>query len=574
MLPFDRKTVFVTVSVVTAVVVLGALTVLTLCFAVDIVNDITFSTSTKAPIRDKLVPFGQPFDDLNEATVRYGFINHDGKLVIKDQFDDAGAFHEQRAPVRSGSEWSFIDTTGHKLPTTGKPAAFSRVQEFSEGLAAARKGVSSWGFIDRDCQWVIKPSWRRVSDFHRGFAVVSNPSLTSEAAPTGVIDKQGNYLVQPCKCEVDDNEIGGATRIRVEGLYGFLDARGQMSIKPQYKNALPFSESLAAVLTENGKWGFIDPSGLLAIPAVYDSCGSFRQGFASASLGGVFGLIDHGGKFIVKPQFEYLSAIYAQKSPKALFSSEGLTPVAFDGRWGFAGKNGKIAIKPQYVDEDTFSEGLAVVGFMQLAKTDASPKPPIANAGDKEEPSVQTTVVYARRDIAAGEEITEDAIEEREEKNIPPHSFESTYEVIGQTATRKLPAGKFIEQAAVEPTPLTYDYVFDSKINSGARAITFTLSCPRLPATLTPGQNVDIGYLDQSGSKEPTFTTIVRKTRILALDSRFDGVRESSEVKLITIEVTSREIGRLLKAAICGKAYILPTSPTSPTTKSPELSTP
>lgn len=582
MLHFDRKTVIVTVSVATTVVALGTLTVLTLWLALEIFSDLSFSESTKAPIRDKLVPFAHSDDDPQGPKVLYGFINHQGKVVIKDQFDDAGAFHEQRAPVRSGNEWTFIDTTGNQLPTTGKPAVFSRAREFSEGLAAARQGIGSWGFIDRNCQWVIKPSWRRVSDFRRGFAVVSNPSLTSwKNTPTGIIDKQGNYLVQPCRCKVDDHESGGATRICVEDLYGFLDTRGQISIKPQYKNALPFSESLAAVLSENGKWGFVDPSGLLVIPATFDECGSFREGFACASQGGVFGLIEHGGKFIIKPQFEFLSAIYIQKPPKALFSSEGLTPVAFDGRWGFAGRNGKIAIAPKYVDEDTFSEGLAVVGFMQpfqKGEKDAAPNPLIVKKDS--EPSVepeQTTVVYAKRDIAAGEEITEDAVEEREAKSvkdIPPKSFESIYEVTGRTAERKIAKGKVVSYESVSPAPegfrSCFPFPFDSKINSGARAITFALSCPRLPTTLTPGQNVDIVYLDQSGSKTPTFTALVRKTRILALDSQFDEARDSSsEIKLITIEVDSRELGKLLKAAINGKAYILPTPPTA---KSPKLS--
>ncbi|MBY0547593.1 MAG: hypothetical protein K2W95_09890 [Candidatus Obscuribacterales bacterium] len=56
--------------------------------------------------------------------------------------------------------------------------------------------------------------------------------------------------------------------------------------------------------------------------------------------------------------------------------------------------------------------------------------------------------------------------------------------------------------------------------------------------------------LEQSGTKAPpSFTPLVTKARLLALDSRFDGTRESSEIKLITIEINCRESGKLLKAA-------------------------
>lgn len=151
---FDRKTIIV--AVVAGVVGLVALFVVVSWLAFDVVCDYVSSQPTKAPIREKLVPFAAPFkDDTPESTkVRYGFINHDGKLVIRDQFDDAGAFHEQRAPVRSGDDWSFIDTTGRILKdSAGRPAVFSRVHEFAEGLAAARREGGKWGFIDRNCQW-------------------------------------------------------------------------------------------------------------------------------------------------------------------------------------------------------------------------------------------------------------------------------------------------------------------------------------------------------------------------------------------------------------------------------------
>ena len=50
-------------------------------------------------------------------------------------------------------------------------------------------------------------------------------------------------------------------------------------IKPQYEEALLFSEGLAAV-KKNGKWGYIDETGKVVIPFQYDQAYTFNEGKA------------------------------------------------------------------------------------------------------------------------------------------------------------------------------------------------------------------------------------------------------------------------------------------------------
>lgn len=76
MLNLDRKTVTVTVSVFAAVVALGTLTVPALWLALEIFSDLSFSTSTKAPIREEIVSFAHSDDNDQGPKVLYGFINH------------------------------------------------------------------------------------------------------------------------------------------------------------------------------------------------------------------------------------------------------------------------------------------------------------------------------------------------------------------------------------------------------------------------------------------------------------------------------------------------------------------
>lgn len=51
-------------------------------------------------------------------------------------------------------------------------------------------------------------------------------------------------------------------------------------------------------------------------------------------------------------------------------SSDDLAPIQQDGKWGYADKNGKVVIKPQFSLASKFSEGLALVWIGGVPLTD------------------------------------------------------------------------------------------------------------------------------------------------------------------------------------------------------------
>lgn len=57
--------------------------------------------------------------------------------------------------------------------------------------------------------------------------------------------------------------------IKKNGLYGFIDYKGEEFIKPQYKNYHAFHLGIAAV-KKDGKWGFINKRNETVIPFMYD----------------------------------------------------------------------------------------------------------------------------------------------------------------------------------------------------------------------------------------------------------------------------------------------------------------
>ena len=65
--------------------------------------------------------------------------------------------------------------------------------------------------------------------------------------------------------------------VRKDGLWGYLNRKGEFAIKPAYQSAKNFSDGLAAVKIDS-KWGFINMKGELAIPANFDDIKYFNSG--------------------------------------------------------------------------------------------------------------------------------------------------------------------------------------------------------------------------------------------------------------------------------------------------------
>jgi hypothetical protein len=88
------------------------------------------------------------------------------------------------------------------------------------------------------------------------------------------------------------------------GKAGFIDPKGEWAIPPQFRDARPFWDDLAAVNTgdsEREKWGFIDRSGKLIVEPHYEAVGDFSEGLAWVKVDGRVGYVDKQGQTVVPP---------------------------------------------------------------------------------------------------------------------------------------------------------------------------------------------------------------------------------------------------------------------------------
>jgi hypothetical protein len=141
---------------------------------------------------------------------KWGFMDQTGKLVIEAQFEDAGNFSEGLAPVKIKGQlvWCAADELGNRsgstmrygfVDKTGKlviPARFDSAEPFSEGLAAIHDCDQSF-FIDKTGKTVISTNFTYASSFSGGLARVSG--MVKGTLVEAFIDKTGKIVWGPAK---------------------------------------------------------------------------------------------------------------------------------------------------------------------------------------------------------------------------------------------------------------------------------------------------------------------------------------------------------------------------------------
>lgn len=319
-------------------------------------------TEIIAPIYTKAEDFSEGLAQVATGDAykgyKYGFVNKKGVEQIPVMYKYAKSFSQGLAAVATeDKKWQFIDKNG-AVKIAGP---FLDADVFSEGLAGVSvphdlgSGVMSFrkGYVDLNGKMVIQPAYNYVMPFKNGVAVVS----VSESTPAGyksyqaLIDKTGKRLTTQEFISIyhipsegfyavkisgssglnSDKDVWGvvdskgvlqAARFKTQpyiteglavfeenGLRGYMDKTGKVIIKPIYKNALAFSEGLAAVQTDNGLTGYINKKGEMVIKPAYISAGRFSDGIAVVSTGKtafdkdkLTGAIDKTGKVIVPLQ--------------------------------------------------------------------------------------------------------------------------------------------------------------------------------------------------------------------------------------------------------------------------------
>ena len=239
----------------------------------------------KLNLKDLGYTWAQPFSEdlavvFEDQSNKFGYIDKEGNVVIRPQFDFAFSFQEGFALVmklnnNNIEEWSYINATGTQqidLTNLGlSPFIFElffNVSYFSNGLALVIDDTSSkFGYIDQQGNLVVKPQFDFPAyPFSEGFSLVRSYNNSGEINELYFMDKQGDKQIDVLNLGFDDgfNFLNGLADV---GLYtekgierAYIDYDGNIIIKPQKLFVLgsPGKEFIEIYSIVNEKHGYIE----------------------------------------------------------------------------------------------------------------------------------------------------------------------------------------------------------------------------------------------------------------------------------------------------------------------------
>lgn len=185
---------------------------------------------------------------IDNATNKYGYIDSKGKLVITPKFDKAWSFQDGLAVVQIDGKWGYIRPNG----TYAIKPIYDEAWGFSEGLAKVQKN-DKVGFINNKGIAIIPIKYDNSYHwFDDGLTAVSIKDKW------GIINTKG-VLITPLEYDYATSPSGerilvGKKQKDETMLYGFLNTKGKIIIKPQYTDAEEFHHGIALVEKDNVRY--------------------------------------------------------------------------------------------------------------------------------------------------------------------------------------------------------------------------------------------------------------------------------------------------------------------------------
>lgn len=267
---------------------------------------------------------------------KFGFIDREGKMVIPPEYETPSIFAANGlAPVAKDGKFGFIDVTGaERIPFIYDSAtAFSE----PENLAGVLVG-DKWGFVAADGNMVIEPKFHEIGEFRLGLCPVRFDGLY------GYIDAKGEFAIPNRFASAGMFASNGLALVAIstpppdgQGVrlvhqYGYLKTDGAFAIEPQYSFALDFSSTGFAAVIKDGKWGAINERNEMIVPPAYDNA-SLRDGELDLSTKVFYGTVGSDG------------VVYTDNRR----FKNGVSVVVRDDKGGYFSKNGEKILDVEIV---------------------------------------------------------------------------------------------------------------------------------------------------------------------------------------------------------------------------------
>ncbi|WP_020530614.1 WG repeat-containing protein [Flexithrix dorotheae] len=305
----------------------------------------------------------------------FGYIDTKANLVIPFQYEVGSDFKAGYAIARKSGKFGCIDQSGKEV----LPFIYDGIDVPSDGICRVKKGrgrEGKWGVVNLQNKEIVPFEYALIYPFKNGEARVR------KNGKWGLISKTGKLVLSPSidadfledfndgiaaiKYDrwVEQTGVGPVTRYR---RIGYIKRDGQVLIEPEYDKILGFEEAWTnkqgiATLIKGGKIGYVNYKGEIALPAKYDEVARFdtiwrnNYGISRAKISNQFGFIDHHGDEIVPVVYDFIDTAFVQ----AWKDSTGYALAKKEGKAGYIDYKGEIVIPFQYDELSEISKEVVI----------------------------------------------------------------------------------------------------------------------------------------------------------------------------------------------------------------------
>ena len=277
--------------------------------------------------------YGYPHPREAEYYNGYGLMNAQGEILVKPEYGALGWTAYGMAVLASP-----YSETVHLFCLTEGAAPYEPLGEWDavlppleDGLFAARKG-NSWQYIGRDGQ-ALGDRYDEIRTHQAGYGAVQRNGKW------GLVDKNAE-LVLPCEYDEVLDVYNGLSAVQESNAWRYIHPDGTPAFEGTFSHADEFRDGLSPVQTTEGLFGFVNVKGEMVIEAKYTEAGRFHEDvhFAPVALNGKWGIVDRNGKEIIKPKYESILTI----------PNLALSIVTEKGKYGLINRTGKVIVKPSW----------------------------------------------------------------------------------------------------------------------------------------------------------------------------------------------------------------------------------
>ena len=123
-------------------------------------------------------------------------------------------------------------------------------------------------------------------------------------------------------------------------LFGMISVTGKIVIQPKYEYLDLFTEDGLARFCHHGFWGYVNKIGVEVVKPQYEDAMPFSNGLAAVKSGGLYGFINTSGEMVIAPAFEAIEGGFIYD--RCVFEK--------DGKKGLMDSAGNVIFEPLYAD--------------------------------------------------------------------------------------------------------------------------------------------------------------------------------------------------------------------------------